>query len=140
MLCHEEGHAADGSHVIVAHLDGDLAAGKLAAQLGEELAGQHSTAVLADVGAQGSFDGQAAVGAGQGDALFIRLDQHTLQNLLGRTRCQRTGDGIQALQELLYVHGKLHAKTSNLLDASHSGLFSPYASAPKARIAVVEYI
>ena len=107
--------------MVVAHLDGDLAAGKLAAQLGEQLAGKDSAAFLAHIGADFGLDGQAAVGAGQGNTGLIRLDQHALQDLLGRTRRQRTGDGIQALQKLLDIHGKLHIGTSNLIWASALG-------------------
>ena len=77
--------------------------------------------------------------AGQVDALFVRLDQHTLQNLLRGTRRQGTGHGIQALQELLNVHGKLHGQSSlfgNLIQMRQL----LYACPSKTRYSCCRYI
>ena len=94
--------------MVVANHDGGLAAGQLAHQLGEELAGQHSAAGLLDLRREGGFNGQAAIGAGQGDAVIFGFHQHALQHGLGGTGCQGAGNGIQAFQKRLHVHDELH--------------------------------
>ena len=94
--------------MILIDLNRHASAGELSHQLGEQLAGQHHPSGFLHVRCQDAFNAQAAVGAGQVDPFAARVDQHPFQNLLGGSWRQCAGHGIQAVQQVLSVHGELH--------------------------------
>ena len=98
-------HAADRGRTVILLRDRNHALRHLADHFRKDPAGQDDLALFLNGSSVRILNGQGTVGAGHQHPVVLSGNQYAFEDLFGRTGRQGPGNGVQAFEQVLGVHG-----------------------------------